>query len=207
MAREIGILDYGIGNIRSVYYAVEATGATPRLIDNWQDLARMPALILPGVGAFGRTATAFAKSGLQKPTLEAVVKGTPLLGICVGMQLLFEQSHEFGEHPGLGLLKGSVVRIPARKTEKTSGRLPVIGWFRTTDQPAERRGYYFLHSFAAVPADRDDVHQTYDYEGIEVTASVVRGNVMGTQYHPERSATDGLKLLGRFAVKGTIVPE
>ena len=207
MTHSIGILDYGIGNIRSVYFAVEAAAARPHLITDWQDLGRMDALILPGVGAFGRTATAFERSGLQQPTLDAVADGKPLLGICVGMQLLFEESTEFGSHPGLGLLRGTVDKIPVRKTGRGYGRLPVIGWFPTSDLPAGERGYYFLHSFAANPADPGDLYQTYDYEGLQITASVVRGNVMGTQYHPERSATGGLELLARFAATGTIVLE
>jgi len=207
MSHDVGILDYGIGNIRSVYYAVKAAGAEPHLITDHTDIGRMHALILPGVGAFGRTAAAFKASDLQKPTLDAVAAGKPLLGICVGMQLLFETSNEFGAQPGLGLLRGTVDKIPARKSATSSGRLPVIGWFRTSRLPEGRRGYYFLHSYAATPADPEDLYETYDYEGVQITATVVRGNVMGTQFHPERSAQDGLDLLSRFARTGTVLPE
>jgi len=204
MSKRIGIIDYGVGNIRSVYHAVNAVGGEAHLVSDPGGIADMDALILPGVGAFGHTAAAFAASRLKAPTLDAVDRGVPLLGICVGMQLLFEESHEFGVTPGLGLLGGAVRKIEPQHRSNWRPRLPVIGWFRTADLPEHRRGYYFLHSFAAVPTDSSDIHQTYEYEGTTVTASVIRGTVMGTQYHPERSAADGLEVLGRFVVSGSI---
>lgn len=199
--KKIGIIDYGVGNLRSVYYAIERVGGMPELVSTKDALRRHDALVLPGVGAFPHTAQALSSSGLRIPVIERAAEGATLLGICVGMQLLFEESHEFGVTPGLGLLAGSVQRINVEE------RLPVIGWFRTSELATSRRGYYFLHSFAAKPSDPTDVFQTYQYGDAEITASVVRGNIMGTQYHPERSASDGLAVLASFVEQGTIAPK
>lgn len=202
--KNIGILDYGVGNLRSVYFAVDAVEGSPHLVTNHKDIAGKDALILPGVGAFAHTAKAFSDSGLKQPTLDAIDAGIPVLGICVGMQLLFDESLEFGVTRGLGLLRGSVRKIEPKPEGNGRSRLPVIGWFRTLDLAADRRGYYFLHSFTAQPDDPAIVHKSYIYQNTTLTASVVSGNVMGTQFHPERSAQDGLTLLSTFVSTGSI---
>lgn len=202
--KNIGILDYGVGNLRSVYFAIDAVDGAPHLVNNHTDMSGMDALILPGVGAFAHTAKAFSDSGLKQSTLDAIDAGIPVLGICVGMQLLFDESQEFGVTRGLGLLRGAVQKIDPNPENDGRSRLPVIGWFRTLDLGPDRRGYYFLHSFAAQPDDPSIIHKSYVYQNATVTASVVSGNIMGTQFHPERSAQDGLELLSTFVSTGSI---
>lgn len=189
------ILDYEMGNLRSVEKAIEALGEPVRIATEIDGAER---LILPGVGAFG---AAMARLGPMREGLRAyVAAGKPLLGICLGQQLLFERSEEFGDHEGLGLLKGEVRYLPAGESRK----IPLIGWseVRIEDETLGRGLHsgdqlYFVHSLYTEAADPADVALTAEY-GIRFPAAVRRENVWGMQFHPEKSGDAGLRLLRNF---------
>lgn len=197
----VGIIDYGVGNLFSLKSSLEAVGQEVFVSSDAQRLAGADRLILPGVGAFGDAADKLRQSGLDVFVKEAAAKGTPLMGICLGMQLLFEESEEYGCHQGLGLLKGRVV--PMRP--EGGLKIPHIGWncLRKTGESkllsAVREGdfVYFVHSFHATGCE-DSLAAVTDY-GMTVTATVEKGNVMGCQFHPEKSGQVGLRILKTFA--------
>jgi glutamine amidotransferase len=207
------VVDYGIGNVFSVMRALEYLSAEPRLSADPAEISRADRVILPGVGAFGRAAHRLRECGLEAPILEFIGTGRPFLGICVGMQLLMDIGTEFGEHRGLGLIKGSVnkINIPAGDTGKM--RVPLIGWHPLhppagqdrshwdgtplADLPADR-AFYFVHSFAADLLDKRAGLAVTRHNGHDVVAAVRRDNVIGTQFHPERSSDFGLTFLAGF---------
>jgi imidazole glycerol-phosphate synthase subunit HisH len=196
----LAIIDYGVGNLRSVEKAFAATGCAAVVSDNEQTLRKAERLVLPGVGAFGACMEALAERGFNQLVLERVAEGTPLLGVCVGMQLLFEESEEFGLCAGLSLLRGRVRRFPPDLLA------PQVGW----NQVQQRRShpllanveegafFYFVHSYYCEPADADVVIGETDY-GAPYASVVASGNVCGVQFHPEKSQTVGLQLLKNFA--------
>lgn len=198
----IGVVNYGIGNLRSVANALEQVGARFALIDEPGAIASADKLLVPGVGAFGACMEALAARGFREPVLAHAAAGKPLLGICVGMQMLATTGTEFGERPGLGLVPGRVVQIP-RATQDL--RLPQIGWnaLRLRGDCPLLRGLgaetsaYFVHSFHLEPADPADVAAYVDYGG-PVVAAVQRANVFGMQFHPEKSQAVGLRVLDNF---------
>ena len=199
------IIDYGIGNLRSLAKAFTAAGVEVRRSGDPEVVARSERLVLPGVGAFGACADALAAFGLDEPVRQRVADGVPLLGVCVGMQLLFDSSDERGTHRGLGLIPGAVTRFEAGVAGPDGQRLkvPHMGWNRIeTVRPHPVLGddawVYFVHSYHAAPADASDVLATADYGG-PVPAVVGRDNVVGVQFHPEKSARAGQALLRRFA--------
>jgi glutamine amidotransferase len=192
---DVVIVDYGMGNRRSVEKALEHVGARPVLSSDPSVVGAAERLVLPGVGAFPRAMRSLRALGLAEVLRERAAAGARLLGICLGMQLLFSRSTELGGDEGLGLLDGEVTALQAP-------RVPHIGWNLVTpsdgsvllDGPA---AYYHVHSFACRPASEADVAGTADYG--EPFASVVeRGNVAGVQFHPEKSSQDGLALLQRW---------
>ena len=201
----IAIVDYGVGNLFSLKSSFAAIGAEAAVTADAEDLKRAERVVLPGVGAFGDAADKLRASGLLEAVQREARAGKPMLGICLGMQLLFERSFEYGEHAGLGLIPGSVKPIEPL----LDGRLkvPHMGWNRL-DYPAGRPRsplfkylegdayVYFVHSFAAMDCDAD-VIATAEY-GFDVTAAVQRGNVFGTQFHPEKSGPVGLNILRAF---------
>jgi glutamine amidotransferase len=195
-------VNYGIGNLRSVANALEQVGARFALIDEPGAIASADKLLVPGVGAFGACMEALAARGFREPLLAHAAAGKPLLGICVGMQMLATTGTEFGERPGLGLVPGRVVQIP-RATQDL--RLPQIGWnaLRLRGDCPLLRGLgaetsaYFVHSFHLEPADPADVAADVDYGG-PVVAAVQRANVFGMQFHPEKSQAVGLRVLDNF---------
>jgi len=205
----IVVVDYGVGNLRSVYKALEATGAQSVVIDDPGDLGSASGIVLPGVGAFGDAAANLRDAGFEAPLLQAVADGTPLLGICVGMQLLFDQSEEMGLHAGLGLIPGSVRRFPAGMSEADGSvlKVPQIGW----NQLQHHYGWdpllagtpngayaYFVHSYFCIPRDDSNIVASTSY-GISYASVVRRGLVWGIQCHPEKSQTVGLTILRNFA--------
>jgi glutamine amidotransferase len=193
----VGVIDYGMGNRRSVEKALAHVGAEVRVSADADELARMDALVLPGVGAFARGIANLRERGLVGLICEQAASGIPLLGICLGMQLLFESSSELGGAHGLGLLPGEVRALAA------GGRpIPHIGWNEVAlTRPSllleQNAPFYHVHSYCAVPADPADVLATADY-GERFATAVGRANVFGVQFHPEKSSTDGLELLRRF---------
>jgi glutamine amidotransferase len=197
----IAVVDYGMGNLRSVLNALESIDAEARLVPDPGDLAAAEKIILPGVGAFGDGMRELRERGLVEPLRERAADGCPLLGICLGMQLLADRSFEYGEHEGLGLIPGDVKLI---ETEPGL-RIPHVGW---NDLLVKGDGalfsglgedpiVYFVHSYEFVPADADAVIATTDY-GREVVAGVGRDGVFGVQFHPEKSQRDGIQLLRNF---------
>jgi glutamine amidotransferase len=194
----IAIADYGIGNLGSLSKAFRQVGATVLLTDDPAKLCAADAIVLPGDGAFGATMAEIRRRGLERPVLEAVASGTPLLGICIGMQVLFEESEEHGRHRGLGLLPGRVRRL------EVPHPVPHMGWNRLKRRQAhpvleglvEGSHVYFVHSYYCDAAPEVVLAST-DY-GIDLPAVVGRDNLLGMQFHPEKSQTVGLGLLSRF---------
>jgi len=200
MTPQIGLVDYGMGNRRSAEKALEHVGAHVEVSGDPQMLREMDGLVLPGVGAFPAGMRAIRELGLDELLLERAQAGVPLLGLCLGMQLLFERSEEHDGADGLGLLEGTVRRLSA-----PGCKLPHIGWsevhWRRTTPLAEglpNPSYlYHVHSFAPAPADEEVILATADYGG-PFAAIVGQGNVFGTQSHPEKSSAHGLALLTNF---------
>lgn len=198
----VAIVDYGAGNIHSVASAIRRLGYGVQLAAARDALESADAIVLPGVGAFGPAIGRLRDRGLDAAIWDAVARGRPLLGICLGMQLLADSSEEDGEHTGLGLVPGRVVHL--RATEGI--RVPHVGWQDVRvriDAPLFRRTpsgshFFFDHSFHFECAD--DVRAAVCEYGTEVTAAVQRGNVFGVQFHPEKSQTSGLRLLRSFFV-------
>ena len=198
----IAILDYGVGNLFSLRSSFRAIGAEAVVTADPAVIARADRLVLPGVGAFRDAAEKLRASGLERVLLSEAKAGKPLLGICLGMQLLFESSSEYGEHPGLGLLPGHVVGMAGRIPPEL--KIPHIGWNAlhiTRIHPLlsnirEGDCVYFVHSFFAADCDASTIAVT-DY-GIPLTAAVARGSVMGCQFHPEKSGAVGLAILRAF---------
>lgn len=201
--KKIGIIDYGMGNLHSVENAFKYIGADCFISDDKAELSRADGLILPGVGAFPDASERL--STLDFPAfIKEETEKKPLLGICLGMQLLFEKSYEFRECAGLGYIKGSVVRLKAGENNKTY-KIPHIGYNAletvnpsplTKDIP-DGSCFYFVHSYMGQCLDKSQLVSVTEY-GEEVTAIVSSGNVYGTQFHPEKSGDTGLKLLKNF---------
>ena len=198
----IAIINYGVGNLFSLAASFRKIGAETVVTSDCEVIARADRVILPGVGAFGDAARKLRESGLDKVVIEEAGKGKPLMGICLGMQLLFEYGEEFGHHEGLGLLKGSVV--PMKGVIPADYKIPHIGWNRLSvkrDIPLFRYikdgdHVYFVHSFYAEGCE-DSLAATTEY-GAELTAAVAKGNVCGCQFHPEKSGKVGLSILKAF---------
>jgi glutamine amidotransferase len=200
-ATTIAVVDYGMGNRRSVEKALEHIGARAIVSSDPQALRAAAGLIVPGVGSFPRAMANLRELGLEQLLRERVAAGTPLLGVCLGLQLLFERSSEHGGEQGLGVLAGDVQALAA-----SSPKLPHIGWNEvrftrssplTQDVP-ERCAFYHVHSFAPVPEHDEDILGVADY-GEPFVSAVARGSVYGVQFHPEKSSTAGLRLLANFA--------
>ena len=199
----VAIVDYGVGNLFSLTSSFGAIGEAAVATDDPTVLLGADHLILPGVGAFEDAADKLRDSGLDQVVLTAAERGTPVMGICLGMQLLFERSYEYGEHAGLGLLKGSV--RPIAEVIPADYKIPHIGWNALhIEDPAcpilknTRAGdcVYFVHSFYA--ADCADSLVAWAEYGAPLTAAVAKGNVFGCQFHPEKSGNVGLNILRAF---------
>ena len=198
----IAVIDYGVGNLFSLCSSLEKIGAEAVVTSDPEVIRKADKLILPGVGAFADAAQKLQEIGLDTLIKEQVARGKEIMGICLGMQLLFEKSHEFGEHQGLGLLKGSVV--PMVGTIPQQLKIPHIGWnalhfckkSKLLRYIKENSCVYFVHSFYATDCTACVV-ATAEY-GKELTAAVQQGNVMGCQFHPEKSGQVGLEILRAF---------
>ncbi|TVY10312.1 imidazole glycerol phosphate synthase subunit HisH [Paenibacillus cremeus] len=195
----IAIIDYGMGNLHSVSSAVERLGYEARITSDVRELLDAEGAILPGVGAFGDAMEQLRATKLDEAVLHYVRSGKPLLGICLGMQLLFSRSEEYGTHEGLGLLPGEVIRfrgdykVPHMGWNKLAFLQPISPLFRDL----EEGHVYFVHSFHVKPEWQEDLLATTDYFQ-QVTAIVGRDNVYGMQFHPEKSGSVGMQLLGNF---------
>ena len=209
MSRPVTVLDYGIGNLLNVVRALEHCGAAVTVRERGNAcMAGIERLVLPGVGAFGDGMAELSARGLDDLVKGFALTGRPILGICVGLQMMFEASEEMGEHAGLGLLPGRVKAVPARGTDGQRHRIPHIGW-RALESATQWRGtiladvppgerVYFVHSFAAEPAQASDRLADVHYDGVRICAAAYRDNLYGCQFHPERSASTGLSVPRRF---------
>ena len=212
MAARVMVIDYGIGNLLNVVRALEHCGALAEVVDAASAVGEMPErLVLPGVGAFGDGMQELKARGFDDLVRRFVQTGRPFLGICVGAQMLFDVSEEFGENAGLGLIPGRVQPVSRVDASGQPHRIPHIGWSPLA-MPAARESWqgslladtapgepaYFVHSFAPVPEQEE--HRLADtfYGGVRICAAVAQDNIMGCQFHPERSASAGLTLLQRF---------
>ena len=197
----IAIIDYGVGNLRSVEKAFAATGCDAVVSDDEQVLRSADRLVLPGVGAFSACMNALRERRFETLVRERVAEGVPLLGVCVGMQMLFEESEEFGRTSGLGLLAGRVRRFAGDDLV-----VPQVGWNQIRQRTAHalfteidnESFFYFVHSFYCEPASVDVTIGETDY-GHSYASVVARGNICGVQFHPEKSQSVGLRLLRNFA--------
>ena len=199
----IAVIDYEMGNLRSVQKALEHVGADAVITRDPDVLMGAAAAVLPGVGAFGACMENLRRHGLVEPVKIFAASGRPFLGICVGMQILFEESEEFGPVPGLGILPGKIVRFAPDPAGKR--KVPQMGWnaLRIVKRAPHLAGLkdgaqvYFVHSYYPQPSDSEIVATTTDY-GVTFASSVWRDNVFATQFHPEKSQHAGLRLLGNF---------
>lgn len=196
----LAIVDYGVGNLFSLKSSLNSIGAEAKLVSTAEELKTAERIILPGVGAFGDAAKKLRETGLFEAIKCEAAAGKPIMGICLGMQLLLEKSFEFGEHEGLGLIKGEV--RPIDEVIPNSLKIPHIGWneLKFKEHPLFKNLHggecvYFVHSFYG--ANCPSVIATTDY-GAELTAAVARDNVMGCQFHPEKSGPVGLEILKSF---------
>ncbi len=198
----IAIIDYGVGNLFSLACSLAAVGAEARVTGDEREIRNASRVILPGVGAFGDAAAKLRSSGLARALIDVARRGKPLLGICLGMQMLFDRSYEYGVHEGLGLLRGSV--RPISEKIPAGLKIPQMGWnalkFRKSSalftHIKEGDYVYFVHSYAAT--DCDPVVTAVTEYGADLTACVQDKNVMGCQFHPEKSGTVGLNILRAF---------
>ncbi len=198
----LAVIDYGAGNLRSVMHALKHLQAHDlRLARHGSELAGATKIILPGVGAFGASMEQMRRRDLVAPLLDALASGVPYLGICVGMQMLFDVGEEMGEHKGLGIIPGRVLRFPAFLDRK----VPHMGWnqldlkkrsplFHRLD---ERSHVYFVHSYYCAPQDTSAIIAAVDY-GLEFAAAVQSSHIYGVQFHPEKSQINGLRILKNF---------
>ena len=201
MNKEIVLIDAGTGNLRSVQKALEAVGANVLRTDDPKKVVSGGRVVLPGVGAFGDFMSGLRARGLEEAVNDTVQRGIPLLGICVGMQALFEIGEEMGEHKGLGLLQGKVVKF----ADSLSVKIPHTGWnqlevkndARLFDQVDAGAYVYFNHSYYCQPQNSSDILATTDY-GMNYACAVQCENIFGVQFHPEKSQAVGLKILKNF---------
>jgi imidazole glycerol-phosphate synthase subunit HisH len=200
---KIAIIDYDIGNLRSVEKAFTSQGIPAAITKDEQIIRAADKLVLLGVGAFGYAMDNLRKYGFDKLIHEAADMGKPIIGLCVGLQMLFDEGHEFGVHKGLGLLPGKVIKFPA------GVRVPHVGWNQVEYQNnaaqhilfaglPDQSFYYFVHSYYVEPADESCVLSVTDY-GLRYASICGCGSVIGVQFHPEKSQAAGLKLLKNFA--------
>ncbi|MFL6276991.1 MAG: imidazole glycerol phosphate synthase subunit HisH [Blastocatellia bacterium] len=197
----IAIIDYGVGNLRSVEKAFAAVGAQAVVTGDRGAIREAERIVLPGVGAFGECARQLRAANLDRLVIEAAEAGKPVLGLCVGLQLMFDEGHEFGVHRGLGLMRGRVIRFP-----ESGPHVPQIGWNQIEkvgphpllDGLSDGTYFYFVHSYHVVAEDKEDVVAETEY-GIRYPSVCAHGSVAGVQFHPEKSQDAGLRLLANFA--------
>jgi glutamine amidotransferase len=208
MDNKIIIVDYGSGNLYSILQACKHFGFEPKLSFDSDEILNADKVILPGVGAFEGAMRQLQQMNLIEALKKYVLTGKPLMGVCLGMQLLFEKSYEFGEHNGLSFIEGEVKRFPS-EYNKTKMRIPHIGWNKIfqngsswsntpLNEFSDGGMMYFVHSYYAEPLNNLDVLSTTKYNDFEFCSSVRKGNVFGFQYHPEKSGEEGLTVYKNF---------
>ena len=207
---QVAIVDYGLGNLFSINQACEYFGLTPVITSEPEVIADSDALILPGVGAFGDAMNYLRKNFLIEPLLNFAKTGKPFLGICLGMQLLFTESEEFGNHKGLNLIDGKILKFPQKNKNGEVNRIPQISWNqiflnstvtwnKSPLKDLEDGDYmYFVHSYYAEPTKLNSILSFTDFGGIRYASSTIYENIIGMQFHPEKSGTHGLKVYKRW---------
>jgi len=204
---KIAVIDYGIGNVRSILGAFENQGADVLLTNNKDEILKSDGLVLPGVGAFSHGMENLISYGLVDVIKEYATLDRPLMGICLGMQLLFEESEEFGKTEGLGLILGKVVELPTKDNQNE--KLPHVSWNELNSNKVpwkntiladteEGSDMYFVHSFVARPRDSYNILSLTEYSNYHFCSSVKKGNIYGCQFHPEKSGPTGLKIINNF---------
>jgi len=212
---KIIILDYNLGNLFSVQHACTSLGLDAEISQNLADIKNAKALILPGVGAFNEAMNNLEKLNLIDPILEHVNAGKPLFGICLGLQLLFTESEEFGSRNGLNLIAGKVLKFP-QMVGKNKLIVPQIGWntiksrksgFKNTPLEGikENEFAYFVHSYYVLPDNEEDFLAYTDYEGHLYCSAVIKNNIFATQFHPEKSGKEGLKIYKNWAEQNDLI--
>lgn len=206
----VQIVDYRLGNLFSIQQACRHAGIDAFVSDSAEQLQSVDGIILPGVGAYGNAMQSLRELQLTEPLKQAARAGTPLFGICLGMQLLFEGSEEFGEHEGLGLISGKICRIPDQLLNGRQLRVPNVGWNRiefrrgreaepVLDGVPDNTFMYFVHSYCARSVPEADQLTTTVYGEFRYCSAVLRGSILGCQFHPEKSAQAGLRLYENWA--------
>ena len=212
---DVAIVDYRMGNMFSVKHACEYVGLNPFVTSNSDEITSADGIILPGVGAFGDAMENLRKLDLISPIMDYIESGKPFMGICLGMQLLMTESEEFGRHNGLDVIKGSVVKFPLNGNgDMDRVKVPQVGWNRI-ERPdcraedlwagtplagvANGEFMYFVHSYYAMPADADAVLTVTEYGPVRYCSGVRRGNVFAFQFHPEKSAMEGMRIYKNWA--------
>ena len=213
----VAIIDYEAGNLFSVQHACKTVGLDCRITNKPDEVTNADALILPGVGAFGDAMNSLRILDLIQPLKDFAASGKPFLGICLGMQLLFSESEEFGNAKGLNIVEGRVTRFPEINENGEKVKIPHIGWNRIYN-PSDKNGWsgtelehivdgefmYFIHSFYVCPHSKDQILSLTNYEGIEYCSAVKKNNIFAIQFHPEKSAGEGIKIYRNWA---TVVKE
>jgi glutamine amidotransferase len=211
MKKNVVIVDYGLGNIFSINQVCQSVGLNSVVSSNKKVIRNADALILPGVGAFGEAMNSLQMNDLIEPIHDFVKTGKQFLGICLGMQLLFSQSEEFGINRGLDLIQGNIVKFPKTNNENNFLHVPQIQWNKIhktrekewNNSPLEGINdgeyMYFVHSFYAIPKDEKVILSYTEYGGIEYASSVIKDNIVGIQFHPEKSAKEGIKIYQNWA--------
>ncbi len=205
MNKTISIIDYDIGNILSVKRSIEKLGFNAIVTNNKEEILNSDKVILPGVGAFKNGMNLLEKYNLANVILEVVKNKKPLLGICLGMQLFFDESSEFGKSKGLGIIQGKIEKLPITGGEKDL-KIPNIGWNEISIKKKSKlflnieknSSTYFVHSYMAVPAESSVITSSYKFGSNEIVASVSLDNIHGCQFHPEKSGKVGLNILNNF---------
>ncbi len=208
---KVVVVSYGMGNVKSVMRGIEHVGATAILSDDPKLIRNADRVILPGVGAFEDGMKELRHRNIDYALDEFIETERPLLGICLGMQMLFDKSKEHGDHAGLGFISGQVVQIPGNKNGSDKRKIPHIGWSAlrysndstnwnntVLDGTIEGEFFYFIHSFMVLPDEKECILAQCKYEGISISATITKNNVTGCQFHPEKSGESGLKVLDRF---------
>jgi glutamine amidotransferase len=217
MTKGVVVVDYGIGNVFSVCNALTSIGASPILSGDPARIIQADRVILPGVGSFSRAMNSLRRLGLDYAIADFISSGRPFLGICVGMQVLMERSTEFGDHFGLGHIEGAVERIPAISDTGNKIKIPCVGWEQIkkernadykfiTSSRFDQHHFYFVHSYMCRPRKVENRLAFVNYHGNNITAMVMRDNVIGVQFHPERSGPAGLSFLDSFVRDNSQVP-
>ena len=210
-SKTIVIIDYDAGNLFSVQHACRHVGLEPEISSDKTKILNAAGVILPGVGAYGAAMENLKRLGLVDVIKDYIATGSPFMGICLGMQLLFSESEEFGLHQGLDIIPGKVLRFPRQNKKGELIRVPQIGWneISPNDQKVWEKSYlkniksdeymYFVHSYYCLPENKKDILSYTDYEGFKYCSSVLRGNIFASQFHPEKSGKEGIKIYQEFA--------